>query len=253
MAVEQSLASSVVFIGATATGKEVLADTVAVRLQKHSINTGRAPRLAADRALEAGYIEPVGDVGARFTSGGAVERIAQWLTSGSRGIHFDICSPNIPSADIFFGAENMTPRIHPKYRRRLGLVNLEPAAALVATESRLRPHFNALWRDALLAVGGGPIIAKRPDQFIPEVKHVVALSADDILSAGYRLWRGVAVCDSFADELVYIRRRNALHTDNGLDMVPEGALHIDMSVYNLFYALGMQKAADKVLAYMDAN
>ncbi len=252
LAERSAVDSSVVFIGPSGSGKETVSNLAAILLGKHSLNTGQSTRCVADRAHEERIIEDIGENKVRFRRGGA-DRVRRWLSAGDDGIHFGLDESSGASADIFFGREKMTERIHPKFRRQKRLVNLEPAAAMIATDPSIRPLFNDLWRHTVFMLGGGPIVAKRSDQFIPEVHKIVVFSADDALSAGYRLWRGVAACDSFADELEYIRWRNALHVKNKLEVVPSGALRIVMNPYRLFYTAGIEEVAREVLAYMAAT
>lgn len=241
-----SAAASISISGKGAVGKEHVAAHLAPILDMVVINTGKAARAASVLAHECGMVEG-GRAGAMRLRPGAAERIRDWATMGSSGLHFKVI-PRDLSAHIFFDDRDMTAVIQPKRYGYSRLAILEPTAALIATTPVIRKGLYDLWRRASIQVGGGIMITKNIDAYLPEAHARYHLFVTDPrVSAGYRLMRGNAATGSIADELEYLRRRDANHEQNGLEVIPTNAMSIDMT-NRLLWHKGIGEAAAIVLA-----
>lgn len=233
-------------MGRSAVGKEELAvEYLAPVLDMAVINTGKSVRAAALLAYEIDLFESGRGRALRLRPG-ADSRIRDWTTAGRHGIHFDVRLPD-RSAHIFFGDRDLTEELRPG---KLGFVRqavMEPFAALVATHPTIRRGLRDLWRHTSITMGGGLVITKAIDEYLPEAhaKYYLQVS-DPRVSAVYRLLRGVSATGSYAKEIEYLRKRDAHHGANGLDVIPPGALVIDTTEY-LLHENGMQTASDIVL------
>lgn len=241
-----SAAASIGISGKGAVGKEQVAAHLAPILDMVVINTGKAARAASVLAHECGMVEG-GRAGAMRLRPDAAERIRDWATMGSSGLHFKVI-PRDLSAHIFFDDRDMTAVIQPKRYGYSRLAILEPTAALIATTPVIRKGLYNLWRRASIQVGGGIMITKNIDAYLPEAHARYHLFVTDPrVSAGYRLMRGNAATGSIADELEYLRRRDANHEQNGLEVIPTNAMSIDMT-NRLLWHKGIGEAAAIVLA-----
>lgn len=241
-----SAAASIGISGKSAVGKEQIAGHLAPILDMVVVNTGKAVRAASVLAHEHDVLEG-GRRNAMRLRPGAAERIRDWATMGASGLHFEV-TPRDPSAHIFFGGRDMSADILPKRSGFSRQAVLEPTAAMIATNSVIRKGFYDLWRQASLRVGGGIMIAKNIDAFLPEAHARYHLFVTDPrVSAGYRLIRGNAATGSFADELEYLRSRDAIHRQNGLDLIPINAKCIDMT-NRLFWKKGIAEAVSLILS-----
>jgi len=239
--------ASIGVLGPSAVGKEQLAvDYLAPMLDMFVINTGKSARAAALLAHELGEFEE-GRGSALRLRPGAESRIRDWVTMGRAGIHYDIRESD-RSAHILFGDRDLTETIRPRRSGFTRQVVMEPAAALVATSPTIRRGLWDLWRNTSIAMGGGLVITKAIDEYLPEAHGKYYLHVTDPrVSAAYRLLRGVSATGSYEDEVAYLRKRDAHHGTNGLDIVPMDALKIDTTDY-LLAENGLQHAADIVLA-----
>jgi cytidylate kinase len=234
-------------MGPSAVGKEEIAvDYLAPALRMIVVNTGKVARGAALMADRLGQFEE-GRGGALRLRDGAESRIRDWaLPNGRRGFHF-VVSPPDRSAHIFFGDADLTDALHPAAEGFRQQKIMEPAAALLAANPTIHRGFLDLWRRTAIELGGAVMVTKRIDEYLPQAHAKYYLSVTDPqVSAGYRIARGVSATGSFEDELEYLKRRDQLHADNGLDVVPPDALRIDMTEL-LNKPSGMRKAADIVL------
>jgi len=214
--------------GASAVGKEQTADVLAPMLGMRVINTGRSVRGAALMAHVLGQFEEGRGKNIRLRNG-AVERIVDWVNAGSKGLHFETRAPDI-SAPIFFADADLTDAIRPKRRGFTRQSVMEPAAALIATNPHIRTALLSMWRDTSIALGGAVMITKNIDEYLPEAHGIFHLVVSDpAVSATYRLRRHIAATRSLEDEIAYLKERDRLHLDNGLEQIPKRAVKIDMT------------------------
>lgn len=157
------------------------------------------------------------------------------------------------SVPIWFGDADLTESIRPRRRGFTNQAVMERAAALIATNPIIRPGLLDLWRSTSLAVGGGLMITKNIDEYLPEAHgafHLVV--TDPEVSAQYRLRRHIAATRTLADEVAYLRERDRLHLDNGLEQIPKRAVMIDMTPL-LLRKNGFRKAADMMVKHLHTH
>ncbi len=223
-----SASASIGIHGASAVGKEQSADALAPMLGMRVINTGRAVRGAALMAHVMGQFEEGRKTTMRLRPG-ADERIADWLHAGANGLHFETRTSDA-SARIYFADADITDAIRPKRRGFTRQSVLEPAAALIATNPHIRSALLSMWRSTSLALGGAILITKNVDEYLPEARGVFHLFVSDpAVSATYRLRRHIAATRSLEEEIAYLKERDRLHLDNGLEQIPKRAVKIDMT------------------------
>ncbi len=173
---------------------------------------------------------------------GADTRILDWTRCEQRGLHFETRTPDV-SAHIFFGDADLTDSIRPQRRGFTNQAVMERAAALIATNPIIRAGLLELWRDTSLSVGGAIMITKNIDEYMPEAHGVFHLIVSDpAVSARYRFRRGIAATRTLESEIAYLKKRDKLHLDNGLEYIPKRATTIDMTPL-LLRRSGFQRAA----------
>lgn len=226
-----ALSRAIFFIGTSAVGKEAVAIETANILGGRVLNTGRLVRAGAHLGECSLWLQSIDEERGKMLPG-----TARWLTgllrANHRGLHFGPVDGD-RSLHIFDGRTDLTESIHPRYRRKHGWSNLEPLAALLVSKKTIRREMIAVWKRSMREHNVSTVIAKRPTELVKTPRLVVWLTADTELSAGYRFLTGANTCDSYADELEYLRRRDAMHKRLLLDDVPVGALHINMNPYLL--------------------
>lgn len=242
-----SASASIGIMGPSAVGKEELAVShLAPMLDMFVINTGKSVRAMVLMAHEQDQFEE-GRGSAFRLRRGAESRIRDWVTMGRRGIHYEVRAPD-RSAHIFFGERDLTNELRPGRSEFVRQAVMEPAAALVATNPVIRRGLWDLWRRTSIEVGGGLVITKAINEYLPEAHAKYYLRVTDpIVSAAYRLCKGISATCSIADEIEYLGKRDQHHRKNGLDVVPPGALKIDTTDL-LLKEGGLRHAADIVLA-----
>lgn len=240
-----SASASLGIHGASAVGKEQTADVLAPMLGMRVINTGRSIRGAALMAHVLGQLEVGRRKDIRLRDG-AVERIVDWVNAGRKGLHFETRTPD-NSASIFFADADLTDAIRPKRRGFTRQSVMEPAAALIATNPRIRTALLSMWRNTSIALGGAIMITKNIDDYLPEAHGVFhLLVSDPAVSARYRLRRHIAATKSLEDEIAYLKERDRMHLDNGLEQIPKRAVKIDMTPL-LLKRNGFREAAHLII------
>jgi cytidylate kinase len=223
-----SAGASIGIHGASAVGKEQSADVLAPMLGMWVINTGRSIRAATLMAMTLGQFEEGRGTNLRLRRG-AADRIADWLDVGHKGLHFETRTPDI-SARIFFADADLTDAIKPQKTGYTRQSVMEPAAAQIATNPRIRRGLLSLWRATSIALGGAVMITKNIDEYLPEAHGVFHLFVTDPrVSARYRIRRHIAATNSLADEIAYLQERDRRHLDNGLEQIPKREVKIDMT------------------------
>lgn len=247
-AVEHSVASaSLGILGPSAVGKEELSTHyVAPALKLPVVNTGKSIRAATYLAHTFGLFESGQGNALRLRSSG-IERIREWAVSGNRGLHYEVHEGD-PSTHIWFGTQDLTDVLQPQ---QLGFTQqsiMEPAAALVASNPKIRRSLYQLWRTTAIGLGGAVMITKSIPDYLPEARGKYFLFVSDpAVSARYRIKHNVAATHSLSEEIAYIRHRDQVHRDNGFDCVPSDAMRIDMTPF-LLRRNGLQEAAEIVLS-----
>lgn len=222
---------AVFFIGTPAVGKEAVATEIANILGGRMLNTERLIRAAAHIGESSLWLKCI-DEEQSVTLPGAIRRLVGLMRIKQRGLHFAPVEGD-RSLHIFDGRTDLTESIHPRYRRKQGWSNLEPLAAILASKKTIHREMIAVWKRSIREQNVTAVIAKRPAELIHTPLLVVWLTADPALSAGYRFLTGANATESYADELEYLKRRNDVYQQSALEVVPSGALHIDMNPYLL--------------------
>lgn len=219
---------SVAVVGPSGVGKEVFAGKAATHFYTHGFNTGMAMRAASRLGHKEGIFED-GSEGTYRLRPSARPFIHRLLEHGTNGLHF-IGMPlwKEPMAHIMLGTEDLTPKIRPMRNGCPEYRSIEMGAAAIAADPTLRESFLDLWRRTITEVlGGSIVIAKTPEQFMPGARAVVALHTDVETAAAHRMSKNVAAFPDLPSEVEYLKRRDRIHTLNGLDDIPEGALRFD--------------------------
>lgn len=133
-------------------------------------------------------------------------------------------------AQLYIDGVNMTEAIRPKRRGFTTQIQLEPAAAAIATIPVIRHEVDGFLRRTAIAFGGPVMIAKNVDDFVPEAhRKYMLIVTDPRVSAGYRMIRRISATGSYEEELAWLKARDALHEAHGLERIPQGAQIVDMT------------------------
>lgn len=242
------MTSSIAVVGPSGSGKESFIRSLSSMLYMPGLITGMSVRGASMMAHSEGLFDE-GNDGSLQIRPHADTRIRQWLGDKRNGLHF-VTMPRGQDTitHIFFGKRDLTDVIRPTSNGSKDHRRIEWGAATIAANPQVREAFFPFWRQAILSIAPVIVGGKTPEKFMPEAGVIFSLKTDESTAAGYRLVQGVAVYDSFAEEREYLKRRNALHEQSGLEYISDRTKEFDTTNYVLVPD-GIRSVAEQAAKY----
>ena len=234
--------------GSTTAGKRMVAERLADRYNLTILNTGTTIRALALLAVENKLVKTdqtnVTTIPVDFS-----DRIVEFYNDLPDKIRIEKPTEGSHKARIMVGERDMLGELilHPKQKA------IDNLSSIIASSAAIRQKMYQVWREAVDELGGVIVIGRKTGvDLFPDAKVKMYLYASPAASAAYRIAHDPMAEKKMMSEELYIRERDGMDKENGLQDRPIGGLILDTSDY-IKDVTGLVKLEERIATYIDSR
>lgn len=234
--------------GSTTAGKRIVAERLADRYDLTILNTGTTIRALALLAIEQKLVK-TDDKNVTTIPVDFADRIVDFYDSLPEKIQIEKPIEGSHTARIMVGKRDMLGELilHPKQKA------IDNLSSVIASSPAIRWKMYHLWREAVSDLGGVIVIGRKTGvDLFPDAKVKLYLYANPEASAAYRVALDPMAEKKLMTEEQYIRQRDVMDKENGLQDRPADAFVLDTSEY-IQAAAGLARLESRIANHIDSR